>query len=134
MFLIPYLVYNIHVSDRKIKVLAGVHCIVNMVLDKILDGDTEEGIDSVVFPGDRVRQLLVVDLDVSHGHLERVPLGLDQFPGRLQVLGLVVAFVSPFLEEVLELLLAELSHLVPHMVGFNLNWSNIHCCDSGILS
>ena len=46
------------------------------ILDKALDSDTEEGVDSVLLPG--LRQL--VDLNVPHGHL-----WLYQLLGRLQV-------------------------------------------------
>ena len=53
------------------------------ILDKALDSDTEEGVDSVLLLG--LRQLPLVDLNVPHGHLQRVPLRLYQLLGRLQV-------------------------------------------------
>ena len=41
------------------------------------------GVDSVLLPG--LRQLPLVDLNVPHGHLQRVPLQLYQLLWRLQV-------------------------------------------------
>ena len=51
------------------------------ILDKALDSNTEEGVDSVLLPG--LRQL--VDLNVPHGHLQRVPLRIYQLLARIQV-------------------------------------------------
>ena len=115
---------NIDICDGEIEVLFRV---VNMVLDKVLDGRAEVGVDPVVLPGDSLAQLLVVDLDVPHGHLKRVPLGLvHQLLGRLELFGLGVSLVSPLIEEVLELLLTKLGHLILDMVGVYLSCCHIH--------
>ena len=56
------------------------------ILDEVLDSDTvicSIGVESVLLPG--FRQLPLVDLNVPHGHLQRVPLRLYQLLGRLQV-------------------------------------------------
>ena len=63
---------NINISVEEIK-----------ILDKDLDSDTEEEVDPVLIPD--LRQLLLVDLNVPHGHLQCVPLRIYQLLCRIQV-------------------------------------------------
>ena len=116
---------NFYICKRQVEILVT-EGVLHVILDIVPDGVAEVGVHSVVLVGDGLRQLRVVHLDVPHGHLERVPLGLDELPGLVHVLGLGVALVPPLLQEVLELLLAQLRHLIFDVVGFNLDRSNIH--------
>ena len=65
------LVYTVHCKGLIIKVV---------VLDKALDSDTEEEVDSVLLPGTGLRQLLLVDLNVPHGHLAQLQATIGSKP------------------------------------------------------
>ena len=85
------------------------------VVDVVLESSADEGVDAVVLVADGLSQVGVEPLDVLHGDDQGALLGLDQLPSLLQVLELV-AFL-PFLEEILEELLASVADLVGNEVG-----------------
>ena len=69
---------SINICVEEIKILIIIHCIVRVVLDKAVDSDTEEEVDSVLLPG--LRQLLLVDLNVPHGHLAQLQATIGSKP------------------------------------------------------